>query len=113
MQTIYRAAVSTEDLDRLTAALLSLPVSSATNALVSVVDQLRVGDVAFFTQLDELTPNQAAPLLGVSRPTVCKLVDTGELPARVVGRRDRRIPMAAITRYLEREGHAARGERVA
>ena len=107
MQTIDRSAVSTSDLDQLTDALLRLPSNAATKTLVSVVDQLRIGNVAFFAELDELTPNQAAPLLGMSRPMVCRLVDSGELPARIVGRRDRRIPMSAIRRFLERREQAA------
>lgn len=103
MQTINHDTVTADQLSQLTDALLTLPASPATNTLLSVVDQLRIGSVAFFTDRDELTPNQAAPLLGVSRPTVCNMVDSGELPGRIVGKRDRRIPMSAIRRYLERQ----------
>lgn len=108
MQSIDHDNVTAVQLDQLTDALLALPASPATNTLLSVVDQLRIGNVAFFTDLDELTPNQAAPLLGVSRPTVCRMVDSGELPARIVGKRDRRIPMSAIRRHLDRQRRTER-----
>ncbi|MFF1875767.1 helix-turn-helix domain-containing protein [Kitasatospora herbaricolor] len=60
-----------------------------------------------------VVPRAPAVYLIVSSWKVYRLVDSGELSARVVGRRDRRIPMNAIVRYLERQDHAARGERVA
>ena len=113
MQTINRSSVSAAELDQLNDALIDLPSSPATNILLSVIDQLRISNVSFFSELDELTTTQAAPLLGMSRPMVCRLVDSGELPARIVGRRDRRIPMSAICRYLERQARSAAGYRAA
>jgi excisionase family DNA binding protein len=102
VQTINHSAISAEDLEELTNAPLGLPSNAATNTLLSVVDELRLSSVTFFSELDEVTPNQAAPLLGMSRPMVYRLLDSGELPARTIGRRARRIPMSAIRRYLER-----------
>lgn len=110
MQTIDHTTISTDDLDQLTHALMGLPANAATNVFVALADQLRHCAVTLFTELDELTPNQAAPLLGMSRPMVYRLLDSGELPARVVGRRDRRIPMSAIRRYVERRGAPAGGD---
>jgi excisionase family DNA binding protein len=56
---------------------------------------------------EELTTNQAAEVLDVSRPFVIKLVRRGELPCRMVGKH-RRIPSAAVLEYRERMFQQAR-----
>jgi excisionase family DNA binding protein len=48
----------------------------------------------------EMTTNQAAEFLDVSRPFVIKLVERGELPCRLVGKH-RRIPSDALVRYRD------------
>src|SRR5581483_901678 len=48
----------------------------------------------------EMTTNQAAAFLDVSRPFVIKLVRRGELPCRMVGTH-RRIPSEAVVQYRE------------
>lgn len=45
---------------------------------------------------EEISTQQAAALLGVSRPTVATMCDRGELPFRVVGRRHRRLRLADV-----------------
>jgi excisionase family DNA binding protein len=55
----------------------------------------------------EMTTNQAAEFLDVSRPFVIKLVQRGELPCRMVGKH-RRIPSEALLRYRERMFQQAR-----
>ncbi len=55
----------------------------------------------------EMTTNQAAEFLDVSRPFVIKLVQRGELPCRLVGKH-RRIPSEAVVQYRERMFHQAR-----
>jgi excisionase family DNA binding protein len=51
---------------------------------------------------EEVTPAQAALMMGRSRPQVRKLMDLGMLPYRMVGSHHR-IPMAAIREYMEAE----------
>jgi excisionase family DNA binding protein len=55
----------------------------------------------------EMTTNQAAEFLDVSRPFVIKLVKRGELPCRMVGKH-RRIPTEALVEYRERMFQQAR-----
>lgn len=55
----------------------------------------------------EMTTNQAAEFLDVSRPFVIKLVQRGELPCRMVGKH-RRIPSDALLEYRERMFQQAR-----
>ena len=57
--------------------------------------------------LEEVTPNEAAEFLNVSRPFVAKLLDEGVLPYRQVGSH-RRIPYADLAAYREQERARAR-----
>ncbi|WP_323138049.1 helix-turn-helix domain-containing protein [Nocardia sp. alder85J] len=48
-----------------------------------------------------LTSQQAADLLGVSRPTVKRWIERGELPAELVGKRFHRLRLDDVLRYRE------------
>lgn len=49
---------------------------------------------------EDLTTEQAAAILGVSRPTVVRLVDAGKLPARLVGTH-RRLALGDVLAHRE------------
>jgi hypothetical protein len=68
---------------------LSLPPDAA--ALIEVLlGHLLNGDrVAVLTEDQELSPNDAASILGVSRPLVVHRMDVGDLPFRYVGKHRR------------------------
>ena len=67
---------------------------SAYRALLLVVEAMAAGKaVTVAPQNKLLTTQQAADLLGVSRPTVIKLIDSGELPAETPGTRRRMIKL--------------------
>ncbi|MFE6508137.1 helix-turn-helix domain-containing protein [Nocardioides sp. NPDC057764] len=51
---------------------------------------------------EEITTQQAADLLGLSRPTVVKLVDSGDIPARVPGRNRRKLRLVDVMNYRDR-----------
>lgn len=60
-----------------------------------------LGPVAGTALPELLTTGQAAELLGVSRPTVVKLVDRGVLPAARIGTH-RRLRSADVLMHMER-----------
>lgn len=67
---------------------------SVYRALLLVVEAMAAGKaVTVAPQNQLLTTQQAADLLGVSRPTVIKLIDSGELPAETPGTRRRMIKL--------------------
>jgi excisionase family DNA binding protein len=55
----------------------------------------------------ELTPNEAAEILRMSRPSVMRLVETGALSARMVGSHHR-LSRTEVLAYRDRESRARR-----
>lgn len=70
-------------------------------ALLLVADSLAAGKaVTVAPEATLLTTQQAADLLGVSRPTVVRLIDAGSLPSERHGNR-RRIRLGDLLSYRE------------
>lgn len=68
--------------------------------LRQVVEAMRAGKaVTVAPQNQLLTTQQAADLLGVSRPTVVKLIADGRLPAETPGKRRRMVKLDDLLRY--------------
>jgi hypothetical protein len=76
---------------RPTGADLTLSMPPAAAALVEMLlGHLFEGErVAVLTEDQELSPNDAASILGISRPLVVHRMDTGDLPFRYVGKHRR------------------------
>ncbi|WP_223852447.1 helix-turn-helix domain-containing protein [Bifidobacterium tissieri] len=69
--------------------------------LMKVADQLSRGRAVFVAPYDtSLTTQDAADFLGVSRPTLVKLLERGEIPFEKVGRH-RRVTLADLQQYAE------------
>jgi excisionase family DNA binding protein len=69
------------------------------SVLASIVNAMRRGQAVTFAPLGQrLTTQQAADLLGVSRPTLIKLLETGAIPFETPGRH-RRIRLSDLLDY--------------
>lgn len=80
---------------------VTLPVS-ALKLMVEVLTQLGQGNSVNITPIQaELTTQDAADLLNMSRPTLIKLLDAGELPFSRTGNR-RKVPFAAVLEYKQK-----------
>jgi len=68
---------------------LSLPPEAA-SLIESLLSHLSQGErIAVLTEDQELSPNDAASILGVSRPLVVHRMDVGDLPFRYIGKHRR------------------------
>lgn len=88
----------------------SVPLPSfSVKLLMEIIQQTAAGNaVSVVTLRKELTTQEAAEILNVSRPFLISLVEKGEIPARMVGSH-RRIPLLALLEY-KRETAAIREE---
>lgn len=71
-------------------------------ALMQVVEALAAGKAVTVSPTEpQLTTQQAADLLGVSRPTVVRMIESGEVAAERTGNR-RRLLLGDVLAYRER-----------
>ena len=71
--------------------------------LVKVVEALREGKViTVVPRTERVTTQEAADFLGISRPTLVKLLDQGKIPYDQPGRH-RRILFSDLLRYVQRQ----------
>jgi len=70
--------------------------------LKQVVQALSHGQsISILTRDQEISTQQAAQILGLSRPTVVRLIDEGELAAHVPGAVRRKLRLADVLAYRE------------
>lgn len=86
--------------------------ASVVRVLAEALDHVQRGErVRVIADDEEITTQQAADMLNVSRPYLVRLVDRGEIPSRKVGAR-RRLNLADVLLYREVD-QARRREAVA
>lgn len=100
VDTIARDDLKPDEFSILDEAISRLGGSSAlASALAALRDSLSDGVDVVVSPLDEeLSPGSVAKVLRMSRPTVYKLVESGDLPARMVGSHHR-IRMRDVVAY--------------
>ncbi|HEX7097473.1 MAG TPA: helix-turn-helix domain-containing protein [Acidimicrobiales bacterium] len=77
--------------------------------LRDVVEAMAHGQAVMIAPVHQrLTTQEAADLLGVSRPTLVKLLESGEIPFEQPGRH-RRVRLADVLAYRERASAERRG----
>ena len=105
--TLTADKVSADELAQTEEFAQSLPQGSPLAIMLEgLLDAVRRGaDVTLLASDKELTPNQAAQLLRVSRPHLVKIMNRGLLAYRLVGS-NRRIAMADLLDYIERHERA-------
>jgi excisionase family DNA binding protein len=71
----------------------------AVNLLVDILSKMANGDSVALTSIEEeMTTQEAADLIQVSRPHLVKLLDTGKIPSKKVGSH-RRVKRTDVLKY--------------
>lgn len=100
--------VAADQLDALRAFASDLGASELRDLLLGLTERVESGtDVALLGADSELTPNQVATRLKMSRTHLYKLLDKGALPYHRVGR-DRRIMFADVVAFERKRQHDRR-----
>lgn len=80
---------------------VELPVELVELVLSAATAARKGQDVTVLRRNAQVGTQQAADILGLSRPTVVKLIDSGVLPATVPGTSRRKIRLADVIAYGE------------
>lgn len=84
--------------------LAEMPASILITMQSILATMAETGEALLFKPLDEVSPEKAAEMLGISRPLVYQRMDAGRLPFRQVGthRRIRATDVAELRKFEDR-----------
>lgn len=104
-QQLRRTSGETELLIRTSSGDVELLPNGFSKLVASMLEEVAQGHtVALVSEAEEVSTSAAAEFLGVSRPHVVKLIDSGILPGRMAGthRRVRMTDLVAYKRTVDR-----------
>lgn len=109
IETLENDRVDSKEIERLLGAAAELPASSELRAIVTrMLTALSSGvPVGVFEQDKELTPNEVATLINVSRPHVMKLIRLDLLAAHQNGAHWK-VKYSDLVNYIERRDAASK-----
>jgi excisionase family DNA binding protein len=111
-QVLREVQLSSDSIEIRVADRSAILPASVFRGLLEVLEILKDGQgVRIVPVDDELTTEEAARLLGVSRPHLVQLIDRGDIPCRKVGSR-RRIRASDLAVYVEVRDAERREERI-
>ena len=100
--------VKPEHIDAVGSLLPQIPESPLRDFIANLMQNVSAGENVTLLPTDmEMTPNEAAKLLKVSRSFLIKLMDAGELPYHRVGR-DRRLHLKDVLEFREKRDEDSR-----
>lgn len=103
----FTAAAQPEEDDEAAIEPITIPANIFRTIIKMLVEMGNGNAVAVVPVSAELTTQQAANLLNVSRPHLIKLLEKNELPFRMVGTH-RKLPAREVLNYRDKTVHARR-----
>lgn len=108
MPTIVNSDFDTRSLRVLAEAESALPAGKVRDAIAAIRGASEGGPTVVLPAEGDCSTTEAALLLGVSRPHLYKILDSGALAYRLVGSSTRRIYVSDLLAYRERFADARR-----
>lgn len=101
MPTLNHSDFDTQSLRVLEAAESALPEGKVRDAISAIREASNGSTAVVLAATEEFSTTEAASILGISRPHLYKILDSGALPFKTVGKNTRRVSGEDLYRYLD------------